>query len=102
MTPIVVFRNLDEAHCFGQDISNAIVATASMPHSMRIVCSPTAYVSEWAAEVPGLLDAVRLRQAPFKDAKLEILPAEYIRLALGTAHDKLRLASFRAKQGVAP
>lgn len=101
--PIVVFRNLAEAREHGRGITGATVATASMPHSMRIVCSPTAYVSEWAAEAPGLLDAVRKRQASFKDATLEILPAEHIRSALGfgSAHERLRFAAWRAQQEVA-
>lgn len=94
--PIVVFRNMAEAHAFGRDITGAIVASASMPKSMRIVCSPTVYVSEGAAELPGILDIVRKRQQPFKDATLEILPAEHIRLVFGSAHDKLRLAAIRA------
>lgn len=99
MTPIVVFRNMAEAHNCGRDITGAIVASASMPKSLRIVCSPTVYVSEGAAAMPGLLDTVRKRQESFKDATLEILPAEHIRLALGSAHDKLRLAAIRAGVG---
>lgn len=103
MTPIVVFRDMAEVNAFGLDISGAIVASASMPKSMRIVCSPKVYVSESAAEVPGLLDTVRKRQEPFEGATLEVLPAEHIRpaLGLGSAHERLRLAAFRAKQ-VAP
>ncbi len=94
--PIVVFRNMAEAYSFGRDITEAIVVSASMPHSMRIICSPTAYVSEGAAALPGLLDAVRKRQESFRDAMLEILPAEHIHLLFGSAHDKLRLAAIRA------
>lgn len=99
MTPIVVFRNMAEAYNCGRDISNAIVVSASMPHSMRIVCSPTVFVSEGAASLPGLLDTVRKRQESFKDATLAIMPAEHIRLALGSAHDKMRLAAIRAGVG---
>lgn len=94
--PIVVFRNMAEAYNCGRDITGAIVASASMPKSLRIVCSPTVYVSEGAAEMPGLLDAVRKRQASFKDATLEIMPAEHIRLVFGSAHDRMRLAAIRA------
>lgn len=102
--PIAVFRNMEEAREFGRDITCAIVATASMPHSMYIARSETVYVSEWASEVPGLLDTVRKRQEPFEGATLEVLPAEHIRpaLGLGSAHERLRLAAFRAKQGEAP
>jgi hypothetical protein len=46
-----------------------------------------------------LLDAVRARHKPFKDATLEVMPAEHIRLALGSAHDKMHLEALRAKQG---
>lgn len=79
-TVVVMNRLAEASDCWdladGDDIRTAF---ASMPETLRTWTAETVYVSTWAAEVPGLLDQVRARQASFPDARLFVMPIEEIR-----------------------
>ena len=101
MRRVIVLRNYEEVF-YNQDAlqGTALFSATGFPVFYGMTEAAEILVEELAAEVPGGMESIRRYAKRHPGSSIHILPMEDIRLAFGSAHERLRFAAMLMKREV--